>query len=254
MFGDWSLLYPRAPTGATAPVDGGRRRADSGMMVPLALIRAFPDIFLPAARAVLIRSLLLTIGLFSLLGFGLWWVIRALVEWMGWGEQAGLAGAAAAALIALFAFWLLFRAVAMAILGFFADEIVVAVEGRSYPAAAASARPVGAGQGMRFAVRSVLRMIGWNIIALPLYIALLATGVGAAALFLALNAYLLGRDLADLVEPRHPDLPPIGGAMRWLMGLAGTLLFLIPVANLFAPVWSAAMAVHMLHANRKSRL
>ena len=33
------------------------------MMVPLALLRAFPDIFLPAARAVLIRSLLLTIGL-----------------------------------------------------------------------------------------------------------------------------------------------------------------------------------------------
>jgi uncharacterized protein involved in cysteine biosynthesis len=38
------------------------------------------------------------------------------------------------------------------------------------------------------------------------------------------------------------------------MGLVSALLFLLPFINLLAPIWSAAMAVHMLHGVRsKSR-
>lgn len=96
-----------------------------------------------------------------------------------------------------------------------------------------------------------MRTIGWNLLALPAYILLLATGVGTIGLFLTLNAYLLGRDLADMVEPRHPDLPPMARLDRWLMGLVSALLFLVPLVNLLAPIWSAAMAVHMLHGARR---
>ena len=90
------------------------------------------------------------------------------------------------------------------------------------------------------------------MLALPAYLFLLVTGVGTIALFLALNAYLLGRDMADMVEPRHPALPPIGRGSRWLMGLLSAIAFLVPLVNLLAPIWSAAMAVHMLHGQRKS--
>ena len=82
--------------------------------------------------------------------------------------------------------------------------------------------------------------------------ALLVTGVGTIGLFLALNAILLGRDMADMVQPRHPALPPLPRGGRWLMGLVSALLFLVPLVNLLAPIFSAAMAVHML-LGRKTR-
>lgn len=69
---------------------------------------------------------------------------------------------------------------------------------------------------------------------------------------LTLNAYLLGRDLSDMVEQRHPGLPPIPRIDRWLMGLVSALVFVVPFINLLAPVWSAAMAVHMLHGARNT--
>ena len=76
-----------------------------------------------------------------------------------------------------------------------------------------SRRPAGSLVGLlaalSFALASLARTIGWNVIALPAYILLLVTGVGTVGLFLGLNAYLLGRDMADMVEPRHPALPPL---------------------------------------------
>ncbi|MDX3901282.1 MAG: EI24 domain-containing protein [Sphingobium sp.] len=215
-------------------------------MVLIALFRSLPQIFHPAARAVLGRTLLVTLLLFIALGAALWWGLHGALALAGW-TPGGMAEAAASGLLTLLSAWLLFRAVAMAVMGLFADAVVVAVESESYPAAAARARPVGFARSLRFALASLTRAILVNLIALPVYIALLVTGVGTVLLFLLLNAWLLGRDMADMVEPRHPDLPPIARGDRWLMGLASALLFLLPVVNLLAPIWSAAMAVHMLH-------
>ena len=138
----------------------------------------------------------------------------------------------------------------MAVMGLFADDIIAAVERADYPHVAA--RPVGWARSVRLALASLGRAIGWNLLALPAYIALLVTGVGTIGLFLALNAYLLGRDMADMVQPRHPALPPLPRGGRWLMGLVSALLFLVPLVNLLAPIFSAAMAVHML-LGRKTR-
>ncbi|WP_336974632.1 EI24 domain-containing protein [Sphingobium aromaticiconvertens] len=217
-------------------------------MILAALFRSLPQIFHPAARAVLGRTLLVTLLVFAILGAALWWGIDALLDWRGW--DGGLAEGAASGLVTLVAAWFLFRAIAMAVMGLFADAIIEAVEKESYPQAAIRARPVGFTRSLCFALASLTRTLGLNLLALPLYIVLLVTGVGTLVLFLVLNAWLLGRDMADMVEPRHPDLPPIARAGRWLMGLVSALLFLLPVVNLLAPIWSAAMAVHMLH-NRK---
>ena len=85
---------------------------------------------------------------------------------------------------------------------------------------------------------------------------LLATGIGTAAAFFAVNAWLLGRDLGDMVASRHLDCAGVKqwrqqtGPRRFLLGLGGTGLFVIPVANLAAPVLGAAMATHLFHRGR----
>jgi CysZ protein len=220
-------------------------------MILSAALRAFPQIFRPAARAVLIKSLALTLLIFAGFGAGLWFGLRAVFDWMGWtGTTGGLAEAAAATILTLGAAWLLFRAVAIAVLGLFGDAIVEAVERESYPDAAMRAKAVSLVRGLRLALRSVLRTIGWNLVALPFYIALLVTGVGTLVLLLVVNGYLLGRDLSEMVQARHPDLPAIPSSTRMAMGLISALMFLIPVANLLAPIWSAAMAVHVLHGRK----
>mgnify|MGYP003335890712 CR=1 FL=1 len=209
--------------------------------------RALPQIFHPAARSVLWRTLLLTLLLFAFLGAG----VYALIDWglarLGWATANGVLEAAAATLAMLAAGWLLFRAVAMAVMGLFADAIVEAVEGESWPDAARNARSLSFAASARLAIASLLRTIGWNIFALPLYVILLITGVGAPLLFIVLNAYLLGRDMADLVEPRHPGLPRFTGRQRIALGALSALSFMVPVFNLLAPILSAAMAVHYFH-------
>ncbi|WP_150292979.1 EI24 domain-containing protein [Sphingobium estronivorans] len=224
-------------------------------MILRAAFRALPSIFHGAALRLLLKTLLLTLFAFALLAAALWGGIHAARLHFGWGATAGwsgLAEAAATTLAMLAAAWLLFRAVAMAIMTLFADDIIVAVERDSYPQAAARACPVGWGRSLHFALRSLARTLGWNLIALPAYVLLLVTGIGTIGLFLVLNAYLLGRDLSDMVEPRQPDLPPIPRGSRWLMGLVSALIFLVPVLNLLAPIWSAAMAVHMLHGRQRN--
>jgi CysZ protein len=215
-------------------------------MVIIAALRALPVIFHPAALRLFGKSLALTLLIFAMAGLGLWTAVHAVRVYFGWGG-GGMAEAAATTLGVAALAWLLFRTIAMAVMNIFADDIIIAVERDSYPAAAANARSLGVGPSLRFALASAARTIGWNLVALPAYLVLLVTGVGTIGLFLALNAYLLGRDLADMVEPRHPALPSIPRIRRWLMGLVSTLLFLLPFINLLAPIWSAAMAVHMLH-------
>lgn len=106
------------------------------------------------------------------------------------------------------------------------------------------------------ALASAGRFIAVNLMLAPLYLVLLATGIGTAALFLAANAWLLGRDLGDMVSARH--LPPEAmrdwrqatAARRFLLGLAVTILFLVPFANILAPVIGAALATHVYHRSR----
>ena len=218
-------------------------------MILTAALRAFPSIFQRATLRLLAKTSALTLLLFALLGAALWSGFHAARLALGWGG-GGLAEASATAIALVAAGWLLFRATAMAVMGLFADDIIAAVERADYPHVAA--RPVGGARSVRLALASLGRAIGWNLLALPAYIALLVTGVGTIGLFLALNAILLGRDMADMVEPRHPALPPIPRGSRWLMGLVSALLFLVPLVNLLAPIFSAAMAVHML-LGRKTR-
>lgn len=207
-----------------------------------------------AILSVLRKSLLLTLAVFILLGGAIWWGVNRLLE--GWTYNGSLA-AAAALIVSVLALWLTFRAVAIAIVGLYADTIVAAVESRHYPRALATARDVPMAQSVRMGLGSAARFVGVNLLLLPAYLALMVTGIGTAALFLAVNAWLLGRDLGDMVAVRHlspaelPEWRRRTMARRFLLGLAVTGLFLVPVLNILAPVLGAAMATHYYHRSRR---
>ena len=205
---------------------------------------------------VLVKSVAVTLVLFAVFGAATWWIASELAAWaIGW-RGAALTGAVSLVLSAL-VLWFAFRAVAVAVVGVFADEVVEAVEARHYPAALAAARSVRLARSVRMGLGSVGRFLGLNLLLLPVYVALLATGIGAPALFFAANAWLLGRDLGDMVAARHlPRAAMRGwrratGGRRFLLGLAGTGLFVVPGLNLFAPVLTAAMATHMYHGAKR---
>lgn len=211
---------------------------------------------------VLLKSLALTLLLFAGLGIGLWyamdWIGGAASEWMGFGPDAGPFADVATLLLFLFGWWLLFRAVAVAVVGIFADDVVAAVEARHYPAAHAAARDVPIGRSIAMGVGSAARAIGYNLLLSPLYLMLLVTGVGTALAFFLVNAWLLGRDFGDMVAARHMPYRALAEwrrgtkARRFALGAVGTGLLLVPLVALVAPVLGAAMATHAFHRGRST--
>lgn len=208
--------------------------------------------------AVFAKSMLITLLLCAALGLALArgaqllfnrWVDASLLD----GTSHGVAGGVIGALTLLLVLVLGFRLVAIPVLSFFGDEVVAAVEARHYPERAGAARRVGFGVAARLGLLSAGRFLLVNLLALPIYLFLLITAVGPLILFMAINAVLLGRDLAEMVAVRHLDS---GDRRQWLrnhrfdfllLGLIVTGLFLIPFVNLAAPVIGAGAAAHLFH-------
>lgn len=213
-----------------------------------AFLLALKDLPNPRVLRILLQSLALTLLLLAVSGAAIFFAARwALAHWQ-WLSDAERDMAGVLIVLAIVAgSWLLFRAVAIVVVGLFADGIVANVEGRHYPAAAAEAAHVGWRQNIALAVASLVRLVGGNLLALPIYILLLVTGIGTPIFALFVNALLLGRDLEAMVLARHPDRPRLDRPARWSMGLLSAASFAVPVANLLAPILGAAMAVHMLH-------
>ncbi len=213
-----------------------------------ALMLALQDLPRRPVLTVLAQSLAVTLLIFVAAGTAIFFGARwALYHWQWLGEvETNMAGVLI--LLALIgASWLLFRAVAIAVVGLFGDAIVADVEGRRYPAAAARAVPVRFAKSLRLGLVSVTRLIVVNLVALPFYIPLLFTAIGAPLLAFAINAALLGRDLEAMVLARHPGQPRLTRSARWSLGALSAAAFLVPVVNLLAPIVGAAMAVHLIH-------
>lgn len=211
----------------------------------------------PAILKVLAKSLALTLAIFALLGIALVKFAQWLAVQYGWGEDGGFAAAILAALATLAGAWLLFRAVAIPVISVFADDIVAAIERRHYPQAAANAQHVGIGRSLTMAAGSLARLIGLNLLALPGYAALVVTGVGPFILFFAVNALLLGRDLSEIVAARHLGRDEMKLWLRatrferTVLGAVSSAIFLIPFANLLAPIIGAGMATHLYHGRQR---
>ncbi len=215
--------------------------------VPAALAKAFGQLADRAVVAVAIKSIAITLALFSGLGAGLYFAFASIAERLG---QDGGWGAVFAALLAAAVMWLLFRVVAIAVLQFFADEIVAAVEARHYPAFAAQAKPLPFRRDLANSLRGLRRALGYNLLALPVAGLVMFTAIGPALVFLAVNAVLLGRELTDMAWLRHcagdERGNPVGRGERLLMGAAIAGMMLVPALNLVAPVIGAAAGTHLV--------
>jgi CysZ protein len=196
---------------------------------------------------VMVKVVVLTIVTLIVSGVGLWFALQALFSWLsvnGAGFWSGLLSAAIVALSGI----LLFRVVAIAMTWVFADDIIDAVEDRHYPSHAAFGKRPSLGAGVQMALKSIVRVVGYNLLALPVYVLLMFTGVGTAIAFLFINALLLGRDLEDMLIARHGAKGTMNKLSRVMLGLFGTAGMMVPLINLFVPVLATAMAVHLVHS------
>lgn len=223
--------------------------------LPTSLLRGVAALAEGAVLRVLAKTVAITVAIFLALGWLGEMVIDDALSALGLDRDYS-ASVLISALLIVFSAWLLFRLVALAVLQFFADEVVVAVERTSYPAAAERARKLGLAEEMRLSLAGALRALAVNLLALPFALALLFTGVGTALVFWAANAWLLGRELTDMVWLRHrpaPDIAaPVSKLERFLLGGAIAALLVVPFANLLAPVLGAAAATHLIHRKMRS--
>lgn len=201
--------------------------------------------------SVLIKTILLSLVIFTGAGILLWFLIDWLLVKWGWATSD--LSAIAVAIFMIMSGILLFRVVAIAVLWIFSDAVVDAVERKHYPQYAAHVKYPGTAQSAGMALRSVRRVLGYNLLALPVYAILLVTGVGTAIAFLLINALLLGRDLEDMLIARHgSNHATMGKIQRFMLGLLGTAGMLVPFVNLLVPVVATALAVHMTHMTKTS--
>lgn len=236
-----------ALTWALAPRKPGAAMTD----LPRAFALALGQLSDPAILRVLAKSLLATLAIFAGLGLAAWQGLSAaLADYAA--SYEGLSGLIAIVLT-LIVGWLLFRVVALAVLQFFADDVVRAVERRHY-GAAASVPDLPFTRELRASARGLARTLAVNAVVLPLALVLLVTGVGAALLLWAANAWLLGRELTEMVWLRHrgerTELAPVSGLTRFLLGGIVAALLVVPFVNLLAPVLGAAASTHLVHRAR----
>ncbi len=204
---------------------------------------------------ILLKSLAVTLVLFVAVAWAGWYALDWLLAWAGLGDEliggGGTLREVASLLLAFLGLWLAWRIVAMAVIGFFADEVVLAVEARHYPEAAARARDLPVSEQLSTSLKAALRALAVNLVVLPVALVLLVTGVGPALLFWLVNAVLVGRELQDMVWLRHrknaADRAPGAKVQRFLLGGATTALLALPVVNLVAPILGAAAATHLIH-------
>lgn len=225
-------------------------------MIARAFLKALDQIGDPAFRKVLILGFLLTVAVFA----GLLFFMIALMpeslhifdwEWLN-SSVDWILGFAAYPMFFIVA-WLLFPAVSTVFIGLFLDDIVDAVEAEHYPDRKAT-RKIGLGETLISALKLSAVIILLNILALPAYLFLFFIPAGPFILYLLLNGYLLGREYFVLVAARHyaprqvPGIRRLGRDRVFMTGAGITLLFVVPVVNLLAPVLGAAAMVHIFHS------
>lgn len=220
-----------------------------------AFARALAQLREPAFRTLLIVSIALALASFAALLGGLWlalpWLERQLPATApGWARTvAGIVTGLGAVALSV----VLFPGVVTTIQStFFAERICEAVERRHYPALPPARNP-GLAESAAAGLRALGAIIGLNLLALPLYFVPLLN----AAVFLALNGYLLAREHFFAVAPRRLDARAARDLWRrrrlrfWVAGVVFALLMAIPFVNLTGAIVAAATMTHLVETARR---
>jgi CysZ protein len=218
-------------------------------MILHAALTALKQIFSSQFRSLMWRCLGLTIVLLVLAKLGL----TFLIDW--WIQQLSVANehswlASALSLMAsfgllFFSFYLL-PSISMLVSGLFVDEVAENIERMNYTEEPVGV-PMSLGRSLKEGVRFGLLTLGVNLVALML---LLLPGINVLVFFFA-NALLLGREYFALAAGRFKDSLSVQSMRRdhsMTVNLCGLVLagfVMIPLLNLFTPLFATAMMVHV---------
>jgi len=207
---------------------------------------ALRQILQSSCRAILYKSLALTLAMLALA----WIIVERLVA----GVLAPAQGWVAAALSILAGLGLfvgmifLVAPITSLVAGFFLDDLAALVEAEIDPNGSGG-RGLPAGQAMLLAIRFFGFSLAMNIVALVL---LLVPGVNLVA-FLAVNAYVLGREYFELAAMRYHSVEAARALRQahalevFVAGLLIAAFVVIPVVNLATPLFATALMVRLRH-------
>jgi CysZ protein len=207
--------------------------------------RALSVIFDPTLFGVVAKAVLLTVLLFVVLLVGVEIALHFLPT-LGAPEVNRVLELLAPVFL-LMGFFVLGGPVAALFGSLYLDRIADAVEKRWYasdPKAQGVSTRTGLGAGLRLASIVLLA----NMVLLPADV--LAPFFGEIAT-IVVNGFLLGREYFELAALRHISLKAAdalrkrNGASVFGAGLILSLLTFVPVVNLFAPLFGAALMVHL---------
>jgi uncharacterized protein involved in cysteine biosynthesis len=214
-----------------------------------AAILALSDLFEAHQRRILLASLGGALLLLIALWFGATLLLQ-LIHLTGllWIDRAiGVLGSIGAVFLA----WILYPAMSAILVGFFLNSIAASVERRHYPGLPPPRRQ-SLGETLVIALRLGVLAIVINLIALPFYfwpaINLLV--------YYGLNGYLVAKEYFILIALRRLDVAAAYAMWRQyrlrlvLSGVAIAFLLSLPVVDLAAPVWAAALMLHLFEGLR----
>lgn len=213
--------------------------------------RAMGMFLVPGTWGVIFLSIAITAISFIVLFAGAYWGIAQIPEagWtlFGWNwAWVDNVVEALAGLLLIILFIFLLIPVSAITLGFFVEVIANKVEDRWYGGRGQLREP-SIGEILGVLVRFFFWVIVLNLLVLPLYFIPLVNVV----VYVVLNGFLVGREFFEMVALRH--VPPLEVARLrrenkftiFTAGAVTTLALSIPVVNFVAPVFGAALMVHV---------
>jgi CysZ protein len=209
-----------------------------------AALAAANQIFSPPFRAVLWKTLGLTLALLALTWAGLHKLVLA---------EAGLSAPWAAAALSILSgagliagLVLLVNPVSFIVAGFYFDELAETVE-RDLDPEQPPGRALSFADAMWLSLKFSAVAIGVNLLTLVL----LLVPVANAAVFFGANAYLYGRGYFELAAARYLPLPEVHRLRKinelrlTAAGLFIAALLAVPVLNFLTPLFSTAFMVRV---------
>ena len=215
-----------------------------------AFFRALGDLLSAEFRSVLVKAVGLTLALFIalLVAVEIILSVLTLAPWP-WAETVLAIGTG---LVLVAASFFLMAPVTAIFAGLFLDDIALRVEARHYPQDARGT-PLTMARSLVIALQFAAVVLAVNLAILPLVF----TGIGAAVL-IAANAYLIGREYFEMVAMRH--MPAAEARLLrkaytpriFAAGIIPAILSLVPLLNLAMPLFATSYFVHIFKQVRAS--
>jgi CysZ protein len=207
--------------------------------------RSLTLVFDPALIGIVGKALLLTIVLFVVLLVGVEYALQFLptlgVPWVNRVLEI------LAPVFLVMGFFVLGGPVAALFGSLYLDRVADAVEKRWYGAdAKAPGTPAGTGIGAGLRLAALVLLA--DLLLLPADA--LTPGLGEIAT-IVVNGFLLGREYFELAALRHVSLKAADALRKrnsgsvFAAGLLLSILTFVPLVNLFAPLFGAALMVHL---------